>query len=95
MIQAAALTGATAIDFDSSRTDIRDGEFAVLVTPGNLEDGVKLIKIATVGASTTTLQEALTADVSRGTWICPAIVCTIEGAPAMTRMAVNNVAKVT
>jgi len=88
LLTAGATAGAMALSFDTGRTDIRDGEVAVIVNGSSRY----LIYVDTVSPTGVTLSEALTVDVTTRTWVCPAIECIVNASPQVRRRAVNNVA---
>jgi hypothetical protein len=90
-ITVSVLTGALIVTFDQAATDMRVGEYALILT----KTSQMLCKIASFGAGTATLDSALLIDVPAGSIIAPAFASVIENRQSLRRYAVNEVSEIT
>lgn len=84
------ISGDSTIYFNAAKTDIRDGEYALIKTRDGDEE---LVKVVTVGALSTTIDPPLSADASRGSLIFPVLQSIVKGDHSMDRYAVDAVSE--
>lgn len=84
-----AAIGASTIVFDEARTDIRDGEYALLLN----HKGEQLIKFVDVIAGT--IDDPLTIDAPAGTLVVPLFYSVVRDGSVVKRKSVNGVAEAT
>lgn len=85
-----SLAGSTQVYFDRARTDIRDGEYALIATPtGQYE----LVKVDTVTGTGATLTSALPTSIPVGSVIAPALRSIVDNVPVARRYSVHTAAE--
>lgn len=91
-LTADALIGQSTIYFDASRTDLRDGEYALIVSrTGEME----LLKVQTLAADSALMDAPITINANAGSFIMPSFTSVVQGKAALNRYAVHDVADVT
>lgn len=87
----ASVTGGFNLYFDTSKTDIRAGEYVLIQTP--LTAALVEIDVLTVTGATVT--SALTFDIPKGSLIMPGSPALLNDGSGLSRYAVNEVAETT
>lgn len=84
-----ALVGATGLAFDPSKTDIREGEYALIIT----KSADQLVRFASISEAGATLDAPLTIDVPATSLVVPALPSLVDAGAAFRRYAVHDVAE--
>lgn len=90
-ITATALAGTSDLTFQPKYTDVREGEYAFILTRTGEEE---LVNFSVLSATGGTADAPLTIDVPKGSIIAPAFTSIIKGKPAVDRFAVEHAAEV-
>lgn len=84
-----AFSGATGLAFDPSKTDVRPGEYALVIT----KTADQLVRFATISDTGCTLDAPLTIDAPTGSIIVPSLPSLVDAGAALRRYAVQDVAE--
>jgi hypothetical protein len=90
-IKTLAPAGATAIEFDQVKTDVRNLEYVLITSPGERPALLRLLALTPTGATV----EPLAADIPKNSLIVPCFSSMIENNGRMRRYGVNDAAETT
>lgn len=85
----AAFAGATGLAFDPNKTDVRPGEYALVIT----KTADQLVRFSTISDTGCTLDAPLTIDAPTGSIIVPSLPSLVDAGAALRRYAVQDVAE--
>lgn len=85
-VNADALAGDTVLAFDTSKVDLRDDDYVLLIS----KDSSLLIQLDSIGSSTVTTKAPLSSDIKKGTRVVSIYASILPNNLTLSRLAVNN-----
>ncbi len=85
-VTADAVAGDTVLAFDTSKVDLRDHDYVLLIS----KDSSVLIQLDSIGGSTVTTKAPLSSDVKKGTRVIAIYASILPNNLTLSRLAVNN-----